>query len=595
MNIDWLSLSQYTGGTGQTPVQVSVTDNLNIGVNRFATVRFTNTVGLTADLNITQTAFTEGLSFNVSPYTLEFQTSGETLVANVVSNSKWFVVEYPDWITVFSDNPEMIGSGNLYCTAEPNTGTAERTGNIKVVSYGEERVILAVQPSYTTLNVSPTEIRLAGVTADTASTFVNVSSSTFWEVSSYDSNYIQLSTVSGQSGTTRVNITFKNIPLYIRTLGIPFAQTITFTDHITSKTVTITIVSADNINDNAVTVTYNIPAAGSYVVYKYNACNGCPPWNYEVQDEYTIWAYEETKIEQVGLDNACLNMKYVYFYFSTPGQHKVKYYSDLYSTPFGVFANNKNISEIVFGDLNNGGIGEYTFWNSSIQKITLGMGNHKLYRYSFGNCYLGNVFYLPETCSLETDFSRVFYSTRAGTFFYCLTNNIGGQGSTSSGKGNGRAGGGTSCDHWFVWSSRYGNYSYSAKTGSLPVQYNRMIIQKNISQIGQMNGCSISTFTCSKVENKESKEYVVFNQGHYAGRISTIIFMGDTAPQFYTTGTSTSSISYRNDGQTTSTRTDSVSPNPMTVYYPQGGKNYTTNWSRSFVTLHSYTNIDDII
>jgi hypothetical protein len=160
MNIDWLTLSQYSGETGVTTITGTVSDNLNIGVNRYATVRFSNSEGLYVDLEITQTAFTEGLTFSVTPYLLQFQTSGETLSGTVFSNSKWFITEYPDWISITSDNPDMTGAGNLYFTATPNTRWTERSGNIKVVSYGEERLIYAIQPAYNSLKVNLTTILL---------------------------------------------------------------------------------------------------------------------------------------------------------------------------------------------------------------------------------------------------------------------------------------------------------------------------------------------------------------------------------------------------------------------------------------------------
>ncbi len=49
MNIDWLTLSQYSGETGVTTITGTVSDNLNIGVNRYATVRFSNSEDLYVD------------------------------------------------------------------------------------------------------------------------------------------------------------------------------------------------------------------------------------------------------------------------------------------------------------------------------------------------------------------------------------------------------------------------------------------------------------------------------------------------------------------------------------------------------------------
>ena len=35
MNVDWLTLSQYSGETGSTTITGAVTDNLNIGISAF--------------------------------------------------------------------------------------------------------------------------------------------------------------------------------------------------------------------------------------------------------------------------------------------------------------------------------------------------------------------------------------------------------------------------------------------------------------------------------------------------------------------------------------------------------------------------------
>lgn len=596
MNADWISLSQYTGGTGSTPVEVNVTDNTSLGVTRYATIRFTNEANLTADLHITQTASTEGLSFNVSPYLLQFATSGETLTGTVISNSKWFVVEYPDWLTVSSDNPQMVGAGNLFFTADQNNGETERSGNIKIVSYGEERLIYAIQPSYSSLKVEPLDIRLADVTEETASTYVTVTASTNWSIIDYEEEFLEFNVMSGGSGTTRVDITVKNIPQYIRTFHLPWSKTVTFSDNSTTKVVTITLVSSDNIDDNAVTVTYSIPAAGTYWLYKYNKCNGCPAWSYELQDDYSIYVKEETKVEQIGYDSSCLQMAYVYFYFSTPGLHTVKYRSNLYSTPYAVFEGNPYISSVVFGDKNNGAIGEYTFWNTSLSKVVLGTGRHTLHRYSFGHMYIGNNFYLPESCTLDADFGNIFHYFSGDTFFYSGTEALWPTGGSYTGSGVGRAGGGSSCDRWFVWSDLSGSYSYTGVSAGLHLQLQRLIIEKDVESIGSFTAARVSTFSCSKVVNKESKYYVVFNTSTERCIIKEIIFIGKNAPSCLQNGTgATSTIKYYGSDRRQQTSTNSIAVYPMDIYYPEDGTGYSEKWNKSYVTLHTYTNIDDII
>lgn len=394
MQVDWLTLSDYTGGTGSTTITGTVTDNLNIGVNRYATVRFTNEAGLYADLNITQTAFTEGLQFSVTPLLLQFETTGETLTGTVISNSKWFITEYPSWLTIVSDNPQMIGAGNLYFTAEPNTGTTERSGNIKIESYGEERLIFAIQPAYSTLRVTPKVINLQGETGATATTSVTVTSSANWSVSDYDSNYVWISNLSGTSGDMQVFITLQNVPDFILNAGASFQQTITFTDGVSTEIVTINLICGDNIDDAYVTVTYCLESGGMFLGYKFAVCQGCPEWSVSFQDDYTLEGWRERGVELIG--SSCIEFEYVYFYTDRGGCHTVKFYSPYYTVPFAAFNNNPNVYSVVIGDRNEGDVNDLAFAGSSMQKLVLGMGTHLYNGGSIAsNTYLGDYFYIP--------------------------------------------------------------------------------------------------------------------------------------------------------------------------------------------------------
>lgn len=414
MNVDWLTLSQYTGGTGTTTITGTVTDNLTIGVTRYATVRFTNSEGLYADLEITQSAFTEGLTFSVTPYLLQFQTSGETLSGTVFSNSKWYIVDYPDWISITCDNPDTTGAGNLYFTAQPNTGDTERAGNIRVVSYGEERLIYAIQPAYSTLKVNPKEIRLVGETGATATTSFTVTSSANWSVRSYDSGYLELSVLSGTSGTTTVQVTLKNVPEMFFRANIPFQKTIVLSDNITSEDVNITLVGDDDKNDKYVYVTYYLPSAGQFKAFQINQCGDCPVWSFEPMDNHTIRSTDGSHIEQIG--NACIAFKDYYFYSDTPGYHTIRYYSPYYSIPFAAFKDNPAVYSVVIGDQNNGEIQNYALYKSTIQKLVLGLGNHMQFgvSYPFGFINLGDYFYWPDSTWFQNG-DGAFVSSRTKT------------------------------------------------------------------------------------------------------------------------------------------------------------------------------------
>lgn len=414
MNVDWLTLSQYTGGTGATTITGTVADNLNIGINRYAAVRFSNSEGLYADLNITQTAFTEGLTFSVTPYILQFQTSGETLTGTVFSNSKWFVVDYPSWISIVSDNQDMTGAGNLFFTATPNTGDTERAGNIRITSYGEERLIYAIQPAYSKLSVNPKEIRLIGQTGATATTSFTVTSSANWEITDYDSEYLEINILSGESGTTTVQVTLKNVPEMFIMANIPFQKTITIKDHITTEEVNISLVGEDAKNDKYVYVTYYLSSAGNFKGFQVNNCSGCPIWSYEVMDNHTIRSTDGNHIEGIG--NTCVSFRDYYFYADTPGFHTIRYYSPYYSIPFAAFKDNPYVYSVVIGDKNNGEIQNYALYNSSTKKLVLGLGNHLQTEpdlYTFRNIQLGDYFYWSDSTYFPS--ASAFNGSSTGT------------------------------------------------------------------------------------------------------------------------------------------------------------------------------------
>ncbi len=329
---------------------------------------------------------------------MQFQTSGETLSGTVFSNSKWFITEYPDWISITSDNPDMTGAGNLYFTATPNTGGTERSGNIKVVSYGEERLIYAIQPAYNSLKVNPTTIRLVGETGATATTSFSVTSSTNWEITAYDSTYLELNKLSGTSGTTTVQVTLKNVPEMFILANVPFQKTITLTDHITTEEVNISLVGEDDKNDKYVYVTYYLPSAGQFKAFQIDRCNGCPVWGFEPMDNHTIRSTDGSHIEEIG--NACVAFNDFYFYTDTPGFHTIRFYSPYYSIPFAAFKDNQYVYSVVIGDQNNGEIQNYALYNSSTQKLVLGLGRHIMQQadlYTFRNIRLGDYFYWPDS------------------------------------------------------------------------------------------------------------------------------------------------------------------------------------------------------
>lgn len=401
MQVDWLNFNPDNGYTGTTEVIGSVTDNTAVGVTRYATVRFANRVGQTQTVKITQETNTEGLVFNVAPYILAFPTTGGTLSDYVESNSRWFITEYPAWLIITSDNPASYGSGVLTVTAGQNTGTTERSGNIVITSYGEERMIFVYQPAYNALAVTPTGLTFRGVTGSSS---VTITSSADWSAISYDTEYIQLSSETGSSGTTTITVSLTNVPQYVSKYGVSFQRDIVFTDNATEVVVSVKYVGADNIDDKYISVTYNIPTPGTYLAYKYIMCSGCSDWA-AIVDDQTIWAKTERHSVELVPNNwegwPCYDVVYVFYYFGTAGKHTIKYYSDYYGIGMAAFNKVGNIDSIVIGDRNNGTINPWCITETKL-KFVLGSGTHRFHSnasnpYNILRLNAGNSIYIPPT------------------------------------------------------------------------------------------------------------------------------------------------------------------------------------------------------
>lgn len=420
MIVDWLTLNPDYGGTGDTTVIATAAYNYTVGLTRFATVRFTNAVGMTDTVTITQGGNTEGLMFEVSPESLEFPITGATLTGSVISNSQWLITDYPEWVSITTDSQEAYGEGILSITVSAYTGATERTGTITIQSYGETKTIEVSQPGYTTLSVSPQKIQFRG---SVGSSSITVTSSVDWSTADYDRDHIELSADSGESGTTTVSLRLKDLPKYVTKYGVGFEREVTFSDAFTQRTVVVQYIGSQNIDDKYITVTYNIPTPGTYLAYKYVRCSGCTDWG-AVTDSQTIKAKTEIHKEKLVPDDwegPCYEMVYVFYYFGTAGRHTVKYYSDYFGIGMGAFSKVQNIDSIVIGDRNNGTINPWAISQTNT-RIVFGAGTHTFrgYGYNLYGVNTGNYLYVPPTVVYGTYGIRNVWASQ--TLVYDNTN-----------------------------------------------------------------------------------------------------------------------------------------------------------------------------
>lgn len=332
MQVDWLNISSMTGGTGQTDVYAYVTENEKVGSVRNATVRFTNEEGLTADLSISQSSDTTDMRFVLSTDYLYVQGGGGTFYVNVLSNTYWKVTDYNTGLTITTDNQEGYGDGVLEIRfpINPNTDNTYhydhygrpfygRDGYITVQSLMGTKRIYWEQAAYGAITVTPNQLVFPS-TQQTLS--VTVSSSTDWEITSYDSANTSFSALSGHSGETTIYVTKSALTVTEQDYYVTHPSIAVFSDGINTAVLNIDSEPRENyyIDDDYITVTYNVPEANTQVVlYAYDVELAITPTVQFLDNNHT----EIGRSSFRSIDNVIYGQYYTTF--TTAGEHIVKY------------------------------------------------------------------------------------------------------------------------------------------------------------------------------------------------------------------------------------------------------------------------------
>lgn len=270
MELDWLNINPMTGGTGQTEIYASVTENTKVGSTRRATVRFTNGEGLTADLKLTQPSNQEDIFFVLGPDYLYVPAGGGTFYVDILSNSYWKVSDYDSGLTITTGNMDGFGDGVLAITfpINPNTDNEYgydhygrpfygREGYITVSTLRGDYRIFWEQVAYNAITVVPQKLVFSQTGG---SKTVTVKSSVDWTLTSYDSATTTISPVSGHSGETVVTVTKQPLTQTQITYYITVPSTAVFSDGSNTAVLSINSTIDDYyIDDDYVTVTYYVP------------------------------------------------------------------------------------------------------------------------------------------------------------------------------------------------------------------------------------------------------------------------------------------------------------------------------------------------
>ena len=201
-NIDWLNISQMTGGTGETALSLTALTNNSLEP-KTATITARNTQYNVSD---TTTVTIQGFqpTLTLSRSTLRFDSTGGTATFTVYSNTAW-TISFPAIVHSYSAS---AGTGDTEVTvalaqnfdevAKIDTGIVKDTFNVN------QLYLTIVQESFIVeLNVEPTDDIVFKNTGST--TAITIDSNAIWELE-YPS-WVTPSITSGESGTTTVTFT----------------------------------------------------------------------------------------------------------------------------------------------------------------------------------------------------------------------------------------------------------------------------------------------------------------------------------------------------------------------------------------------------
>lgn len=405
MQVDWLNIRPLTGGTGQTEVYAYVTPNEKPGSTRRATVRFTNTDGLTADLNITQVSDTSDLRFVLSPDYLYVPGGGGTYYVNVLTNTYWKVTDYDSGLTITTDNMEGFGDGLLEIVFPPNPNTNNqygydhngrpfygREGYITVASVMGTKRVFWEQAAYAAITVTPNKLFFSQTGGTLSAT---VKSSMDWQITSYDSATTSFSALSGHSGETVIYVTKAALTQTQIDYYVTKPSKAEFSD---GQNVALLFIESNLDNyyndDDWITVTYDVPSANTQVkLYGYDVELAITPDVVFEDDDHT--AVEMTTWGGP-LEYGIPIYKQYYTTFTTPGEHIVKYRFNKEGCIMPKYAFPGNIvgtvgeecyKKIVIGNRCEGSIYACAAVGTSFKEVNLGLGNiTSIGEYAFRGC-----------------------------------------------------------------------------------------------------------------------------------------------------------------------------------------------------------------
>lgn len=206
---EWLSLSPSTGSGNTT---VSVTPESNEGLERSGTIQFT-AADLKKEIKVTQ----EGVDFNISQYTFEFDSDGTPIEATITTKYDWEIVipEKASWLEI-SPKSGTSGATRVTFTPKPFTDRTPRSKQLLTLNYGNTFSMLTVSQSMP--NTAPEAPELLSPEENAADVMVNA---TFQWRAATDPDGDELTyklMVSGNNGTSWTTATTSETSIKLQNL-----------------------------------------------------------------------------------------------------------------------------------------------------------------------------------------------------------------------------------------------------------------------------------------------------------------------------------------------------------------------------------------
>ena len=195
---EWITCE--SNGVGDHVLPIKASENTS-DQTREGSIKIKTLDGkVTVEVKVTQAAASSSeSSLKVSPSLLEFVSGGGIKTISLTTNSKWRVVDKPDWI---SCNSYGEGNSELVITATENTSSESRNGIIKIeTNDGKASATVTVTQSAASANLDVSETQMTFSSGASSGRSFRIYSNQKWTVTD-DASWLNCTPSEGSGDQT---------------------------------------------------------------------------------------------------------------------------------------------------------------------------------------------------------------------------------------------------------------------------------------------------------------------------------------------------------------------------------------------------------